>query len=47
MEVVESTGTSLDYSEIEAPVPPIDGTIRLVEEGRCREIPKRLMSTEP
>ena len=47
VEVVESTGRSLDMSEIEAPVPSIDTTLKLVEEGRCREIPKRLMSTEP
>lgn len=47
VEVVESTGISLDVSEIEAPVPPIDATLKLVEEKRCREIPKRLMSTEP
>jgi hypothetical protein len=47
VEVVESTGTSLAFSEIEAPIPPIDATLKLVEEHRCREIPKRLMSTEP
>lgn len=47
VEVVESTGTSLAVSEITAPIPPIDGTLKLVEEKRCREIPKRLMSTEP
>lgn len=45
--VVESTGTDLAVSEIEAPTPPIDGTLELVEQDRCREIPKRLMSTEP
>ena len=47
VEVVETLGGSLELSEIEAPVPPIDGTLKLVEENRCREIPKRLMSTEP
>jgi hypothetical protein len=51
VEVAEPTvGTfleySLDVSEIGSPVPPIDATLKLVEEERCREIPKRLMSTE-
>ena len=46
VEVVESTGTSLDISEIPAPIPPIENTLKLVEEKRCREIPPRLMSTE-
>lgn len=45
--VVEVSGGGLDVSEINAPVPPIDGTLKLVKEERCREIPKRLMSTEP
>ena len=47
VEIVESTGSNLNVSEIGAPVPPIETTLKLVEEGRCREIPKRLMSTEP
>ena len=47
VEVVESTGSSLDVSEIGSPIPPIDATLKLVKEERCREIPKRLMSTEP
>jgi hypothetical protein len=47
VEIVESTGKNLAVSEIGSPVPPIDATLKLVEENRCREIPKRLMSTEP
>lgn len=47
VELVEPSGGSLDTTEIPSPIPPIKSTLKLVEEGRCREIPPRLMSTEP
>lgn len=47
VEIVEVSGGSLDVTEMDAPAPPVEATLKLVEAGRCREIPKRLMSTEP
>lgn len=47
VEIIEPNDRGLDIAEIGVPVPPIDATLKLVEEKVCREIPKRLMSTEP
>ena len=47
VEIIEPNDRGLDISEIGAPVPSIEATLKLVENKVCREIPKRLMSTEP
>lgn len=46
VEVAETSGGSLRLTEIKEPAPKIDGTLALVKEKKCREIPSRLMSTE-